>query len=242
VLSALEGVNVATTALKPFVLPLAVVILLGLFAAQRFGTVTIGKTFGPVMLIWFVVIGVLGLIGVIHHPIVLEAINPLYGARLLLSSGPSVLLLLGGVFLCATGGEALYADMGHFGPVPIRLAWYVVVLPTLLLNYAGQTGLVLDGVAKDANPFFLLAPHWAVIPLVVLATFATIIASQAIITGAFSMTRQAIQLGWLPGMKIAQTSNNIYGQIYVPAVNVMMAIGTLGITLAFRSSDKLAGA
>jgi KUP system potassium uptake protein len=242
VLSALEGVNVATTALKPFVLPLAIVILLGLFAAQRFGTATIGKAFGPIMLVWFIVIGVLGLFGVLHHPVVLDAINPLYGLHLLFSSGPAVLLLLGGVFLCATGGEALYADMGHFGPMPIRMAWYIVVLPSLLLSYAGQTGLVLDGVAKGANPFFLLAPHWSVLPLVVLATLATIIASQAIITGAFSMTRQAIQLGWLPGMKIFQTSDKIYGQIYVPAVNAMMAVGTLGITLAFRSSDKLAGA
>jgi KUP system potassium uptake protein len=242
VLSALEGVNVATASLKPFILPLAVLILLGLFAAQRFGTATIGKAFGPVMLAWFVVIGALGLIGIVHHPVVLKAINPLYGARLLSASEPAVLLVLGGVFLCATGGEALYADMGHFGPMPIRLAWYVVVLPALLLSYAGQTGLILDGVAKGANPFFVLAPHWAIIPLVVLATAATIIASQAIITGTFSMTRQAIQLGWLPGMKIFQTSDKVYGQIYVPAVNTMMAVGTILITLAFRTSDKLAGA
>ena len=242
VLSALEGVNVATPALKPFILPLAITILAGLFAAQRFGTATIGKAFGPVMLVWFLVIGGLGLMGILHHPVVLKAFNPLYAVRLLISSGPAVIPLLGGVFLCATGGEALYADMGHFGPLPIRVAWYGVVLPTLILSYAGQTGLVLDGVAKGANPFFLLAPPWAVIPLVVLATLATIIASQAIITGAFSMTRQAIQLGWLPGMKIFQTSDRVYGQIFVPAVNAMMAIGTIAITLAFRSSDRLAGA
>ena len=194
------------------------------------------------MLVWFVVIGALGLMGVIHHPSVLRAINPAYGVRLLATSGPTAFLLLGGVFLCATGGEALYADMGHIGRFPIRLAWYLIVLPSLLLSYAGQTGLLLDGVPKGANPFFLLTPHWAVIPMVVLATVATIIASQAIITGSFSMTRQAMQLGWLPGFDIRQTSDRVYGQIYVPAVNLMMAVGTIIITLAFRSSDKLAGA
>ena len=242
VLSALEGVNVATEALKPFVLPLAVIILIGLFAAQRFGTAAIGRAFGPIMLTWFVAIGALGVVGISHHPTVLRAVNPEHAVHLLLMSGPAIFLLLGSVFLCATGGEALYADMGHFGAGPIRSAWYVVVLPSLLLSYAGQTGLVLDGVAKGANPFFLLAPHWAIIPLVVLATLATIIASQAIITGAFSMTRQAIQLGWLPGVKIFQTSDETYGQIYVPVVNALMAAGTIAVTLAFRSSDKLAGA
>ena len=242
VLSALEGVNVATSALKPYILPGAIVILLGLFGAQRFGTAVIGRAFGPVMLLWFVVIGVLGVIGVVRHPVVLQAIDPVHAVRLVLASGPTALLLLGGVFLCATGGEALYADMGHIGRFPIRLAWFGIVLPSLLLSYAGQTGLLLDGLAKGANPFFLLAPRWAVIPLVVLATLATIIASQAIITGSFSMTRQAMQLGWLPGFAIRQTSDKVYGQIYVPAVNLMMAIGTIAITLMFRSSDKLAGA
>ncbi|WP_158913347.1 KUP/HAK/KT family potassium transporter [Caulobacter sp. S45] len=242
VLSALEGVNVATTALKPFILPLGIAILVALFAVQRFGTAVIGKAFGPIMLLWFVAIGVLGLVAVVHHPRVLEAVNPWFALRLLLSSGPGALVLLGGVFLCATGGEALYADMGHFGRLPIRLAWYAVALPSLLLSYAGQCGLLLDGAPKGINPFFLLAPHWAVIPLVILATLATIIASQAIITGAFSMTRQAMQLGWLPGFNIRQTSDKVYGQIYVPAVNAMMAVGTIAITLAFRSSDRLAGA
>ena len=174
---------------------------------------------------------------------VIAAVNPLYAVRLLMASGPTALLLLGGVFLCATGGEALYADMGHIGRFPIRLAWYVVVLPSLLLSYAGQAALVLaGGVTKGANPFFVLAPSWALIPLVVLATLATIIASQAIITGSFSMTRQAMQLGWLPPFDIRQTSDRIYGQIYVPAVNLMMAIGTIVVTLAFRSSDRLASA
>jgi KUP system potassium uptake protein len=242
VLSALEGVNVVTASLKPYVLPIAVAVLVGLFTAQRFGTATIGRAFGPVMLVWFVVIGVLGLMGVIRHPMVLAAIDPSHGLRLLFASPASALLLLGGVFLCATGGEALYADMGHFGRMPIRLAWYSVVLPSLLLSYAGQAARMIDGTPKGANPFFLLAPDWAVIPLVILATLATIIASQAIITGAFSMTRQAMQLGWLPGFEIRQTSDKIYGQIYVPAVNVMMAVGTIAITVIFRTSDRLAGA
>ena len=242
VLSALEGVTVITGALKPYVLPLTVVILAGLFAAQRFGTARIGRAFGPIMMVWFVVIGALGLMGVMSHPAVLQALNPLLGVRLVLRSGPASLILLGGVFLCATGGEALYADMGHFGRLPIRLAWYGVALPALLLNYAGQTGALIDGVPKGVNPFYALAPSWGVAPLVVLATLATIIASQAIITGAFSMTRQAMQLGWLPGFHIRQTSDKAYGQIYVPAINDLMAFGTILITLSFRSSDALAGA
>jgi len=243
VLSALEGVNIATTVLKPYILPLAVIIIVGLFAAQRFGTATIGKAFGPVMLLWFIVIGLLGLIGVVEHPVVLEAIDPLFGIRLLIASKTAVIALLGGIFLCATGGEALYADMGHIGRFPVRISWFLIVLPALLLSYAGQTGLLLDGdLAKGANPFFLLAPQWAVVPLVILATLATIIASQAIITGAFSMTRQAMQLGWMPGFDIRQTSDEVYGQIYVPVINVLMGVGTLIITISFGSSDKLAGA
>lgn len=242
VLSALEGVNVVTPVLKPYVLPLALAVLVTLFAVQRFGTAKIGRAFGPVMLVWFIVIGAIGLAGVLRHPVVLEAIDPRYGLRLLVSSGPAALALFGGVFLCATGGEALYADMGHFGRFPIRLAWYGIVLPSLLLSYAGQAGLVLSGIPKGANPFFLQAPPWAIIPLVILATLATIIASQAIITGAFSMTRQAMQLGWLPGFEIRQTSDQIYGQIYVPVVNALMAVGTVLIALTFRSSDRLAGA
>jgi len=242
VLSALEGVNVVTPALKPYILPAAVLIIVALFAAQRFGTATIGKAFGPIMLLWFAVIGVLGLISVVHHPVVLTALNPLLGLHLLINSGATVLPLLGGVFLCATGGEALYADMGHIGKTPIRLAWYVIVLPGLLLSYAGQTGLLLDRGSQHPNLFFDLAPHWAIIPLVLLATFATIIASQAIITGSFSMTRQAMQLGWMPGFNIRQTSDKIYGQIYVPVVNVLMAIGTILIAISFGSSDRLAGA
>ena len=242
VLSALEGVNVATKALEPYILPCAVLILLALFSAQRFGTARIGHAFGPIMLAWFVVIGLLGLGGVIRHPGVLAAVNPWHAAAFLIHSGKAALLILGGVFLCATGGEALYADMGHVGRFPIRLAWYAVVLPGLLLSYAGQTAILLDHGASSANPFFQLAPSWAIYPLVALATVATIIASQAIITGSFSMTRQAIQLGWLPLFDIRQTSETSQGQVYVPAVNWIMAAVTIAITLAFRSSERLAGA
>jgi KUP system potassium uptake protein len=243
VLSAIEGVNVATSALKPFILPVALAILLGLFAVQRFGTARIGGAFGPVMLVWFVVIAAMGVVQIVARPEVLEAVNPLYGAALLLHRGPTALLILGAVFLCCTGGEALYADMGHVGRQPIRLSWYLLVLPALLLSYAGQTAAVLaKGGAGGANPFFMIAPSWALYPLVGLATLATIIASQAIITGSFSMTRQAMQLGWLPLFSVRQTSQESYGQVYLPVVNWLMAAVTLGITLAFRSSDKLAGA
>ncbi|MBV8683558.1 MAG: KUP/HAK/KT family potassium transporter [Caulobacteraceae bacterium] len=242
VLSALEGVNVVTSSLKPFIMPLAVVILAALFAAQRFGTARIGGAFGPVMLIWFIVIAALGLSGIVSAPVVLTAVNPWLALRFLLHSGAAGPLILGGVFLCITGGEALYADMGHFGRGPIRLSWYGIVLPALLISYAGQTALLLRLGHVQGNPFFQLAPHWMVYPLVVLSTIATIIASQAIITGSFSMTRQAMQLGWLPGVHIRQTSDRVYGQIYVPVVNSLMMIATLAITVAFRSSDRLAGA
>jgi KUP system potassium uptake protein len=242
VLSALEGVNVVTTSLKPFILPIAVVILALLFAAQRFGTAKIGQAFGPIMFVWFIVIALLGLSGVIRHPIVLTAIDPSHAVRFLAHSGAGGVLVLGGVFLCITGGEAMYADMGHIGRGPIRLSWYVMVLPALVLSYAGQIGLLMEKGTITGNPFFQLAPAWAVYPLVGLATIATIIASQAIITGAFSMTRQAMQLGWLPGFNIRQTSDKVYGQIYVPVVNWLMMVATVGIALAFGSSDRLAGA
>jgi KUP system potassium uptake protein len=243
VLSALEGVNVATTALKPYILPIAVAILVTLFTAQRLGTQKIGGAFGPIMLIWFATIGLLGIGGILRHPSVLAAVNPVYGLSYLIHSGVKSLLILGGVFLCATGGEALYADMGHFGRLPIRLAWYTIVLPGLVLSYAGQTAILMDSSGAGAvNPFFQLAPAWALYPLVALATVATVIASQSIITGAFSMTRQAVQLGWLPQFDIRQTSDQIYGQIYVPAVNWLMAIITVAIAVSFGSSDRLAGA
>jgi len=242
VLSALEGVNIATDALKPYVLPAAVVILLALFAAQIRGTASIGRVFGPIMLLWFATIAVLGLLAVVRQPQVLAAIDPRHALGFLAHHGWHSLIVLGGVFLAITGGEALYADMGHIGRNPIRVSWYFIVLPALLLSYAGQTALLIENPSLDGNPFFKLAPDWAVIPLVVLATVATIIASQAIITGAFSLTRQAMQLGWFPGLKIRQTSDEEYGQIYVPFVNWMMMLGTLALTVGFGSSDRLAGA
>jgi KUP system potassium uptake protein len=241
VLSALEGVNVVTDSLQPFVMPCAVAILVALFVTQSLGTEKIGRAFGPVMLLWFLTIAVLGMRQILAHPIVLSAADPRHAMGFLVHSGPRGFLILGGVFLCVTGGEALYADMGHFGKTPIRGTWYCLVLPALLVNYAGQTALLIDR-GSGGNSFFELAPHWAIYPLVVLATLATIIASQAIITGAFSMTRQATQLGWLPGVAIRQTSDKVYGQIYVPVVNWLMMAATLAITIAFGSSSRLAGA
>jgi len=242
VLSALEGVNVVTETLKPYVMPMAVIILLVLFAAQRFGTEKIGRAFGPVMLLWFIVIALLGVVSILKHPDVLAAVDPRYAIRFMAASGRAGFLVLGGVFLCITGGEALYADMGHFGRGPIRRSWYIVVLPALLLSYAGQTAFLIDKGTVTGNPFFQIAPAWSVYPLVVLATIATIIASQAIITGSFSMTRQAMQLGWLPGVSIRQTSDRVYGQIYVPAVNWLLMVATIATTIAFGASDRLAGA
>jgi KUP system potassium uptake protein len=242
VLSALEGVKVATPALTPFVLPAAVVILLLLFAVQRRGTARIGHLFGPIMLVWFVCIAALGTRGVIQHPSVLAAADPRCGLRLLIESRWSGVAVLGGVFLAITGGEALYADMGHFGRTPIRGAWYGIVLPALLLNYAGQTALLIQEPGVEGNPFFRLVPSWGVLPLVALAAAATIIASQAIITGSFSLTRQAIQLGWFPGLRIQQTSAESYGQIYVPVVNWVMMMLTVALAVVFGSSDRLAGA
>jgi KUP system potassium uptake protein len=242
VLSALEGLDIALPALHPYVLPAAVAILLALFALQPTGTARIGKAFGPVMALWFVSIAALGVWGIVQHPAVLQAIDPLYGLRYLFSHGYASFLVLGAVFLCVTGAEALYADMGHFGPRPIRLAWYAIVFPSLLLNYAGQAAIVLAGASTSDNIFFRLCPQPLLLPLVVLATFATIIASQSIITGAFSMTRQAIQLGWLPRLRIKQTSEVGYGQIYVATMNWLLMVVTVGLTLAFGKSDNLAAA
>ncbi|MGA9868886.1 MAG: KUP/HAK/KT family potassium transporter [Acetobacteraceae bacterium] len=243
VLSALEGVNVATDALKPYVMPCAVAILLALFAAQSIGTARIGRIFGPVMTAWFAVIGVIGLIAILRHPAVLAAVNPMHALGFLARHGWGSFAVLGGVFLALTGGEAMYADMGHIGRNPIRLAWYCVVLPALLLSYAGQIAmLTANGSAPQGNPFFLIVPGWALYPMVALAALATIIASQAIITGVFSLTRQAVQLGWFPGLDIRQTSDREYGQIYVPFVNWTMMVLTLALTIGFASSARLAGA
>jgi len=231
-----------TDSFKPYVMPTAVAILLGLFAAQRFGTERIGHAFGPVMSLWFAVIAALGVASISHHPGVIAAIDPRHAVRFLADSGRTGFLVLGGVFLCITGGEALYADMGHFGKGPIRGSWYFVVLPALLLSYAGQVAFLMEKGTVTGNPFFQIAPSWSIYPLVLLATVATIIASQAIITGSFSMTRQAMQLGWLPGFSIRQTSDRIYGQIYVPVVNWLLMVATIAVTISFGSSDRLAGA
>jgi len=242
VLSALEGLNIAVPQLQPYILPAAVAILIALFAVQPLGTSRIGSAFGPIMTVWFLTIGALGIWGLIQHPSVFAAINPLYGLRYLFSHGYSSFLVLGGVFLAVTGAEALYADMGHFGARPIRLAWSLIVFPSLLLNYAGQAAIVLEGAPTNDNIFYRLCPPSMLIPLIVLSTVATIIASQSIITGAFSMTRQAIQLGWLPRLRIKQTSQMGYGQIYVAAVNWMLMAVTVGLTVVFAKSDNLAAA
>jgi KUP system potassium uptake protein len=242
VLSALEGLKMATPALQPYVVPIAVAILLALFAIQSRGTAAIGHLFGPIMLVWFVAIALLGAGGVVQHPSVFAALNPVYGLSYLFSHGATGFLVLGGVFLCVTGAEALYADMGHFGRKPIKLAWFAIVFPSLILNYAGQAALVLEGAPTDDNIFFRLCPSVLLIPLIALATVATIIASQSIITGAFSMTRQAIQLGWLPRLQIKQTSSEGYGQIYVGAVNWLLMMVTVGLTVGFGKSDNLAAA
>ena len=242
VLSALEGLNIATPAVKPYVLPAAVGILVALFAIQPQGTARIGKAFGPIMCLWFLAIAILGIAGIARHPAVLVALNPVYGMRYLFSNGYASFLVLGGVFLCVTGAEALYADMGHFGSRPIRFAWSGIVLPSLVLNYAGQSALVLEGTPRTENIFYRLCPEPLLIPFVILATVATIIASQSIITGAFSMTRQAIQLGWLPRLRILQTSQEGYGQIYVGVINWLLMIVTVSLTLFFGKSDNLAAA
>lgn len=242
VLSALEGLNIATPAVQPYILPTAVVVLIALFTIQPQGTARIGRTFGPIMALWFLSLAVLGIWGIVQHPSVLFAIDPRHALRYLFSGGVDGFLVLGGVFLCVTGAEALYADMGHFGTRPIRLAWATLVFPSLVLNYAGQTALVLNATSTTDNIFYQLCPSALLIPMVVLATIATIIASQAIISGAFSMTRQAIQLGWLPRLQITQTSAEGYGQIYVGVVNWFLTIATVGLAIGFGKSDNLAAA
>ena len=242
VLSALEGLNMVAPAFQPYVLPAAVVILIALFVVQPLGTERIGKAFGPIMGVWFLILADPGPRRHLHHPSVFAAVNPLYGLRFLFSGGLTGFLVLGGVFLCVTGAEALYADMGHFGPTPIRISWLAIVFPSLILNYAGQAAIVLDGAPTDGNIFYRLCPGWLLIPMVLLATLATIIASQAIITGAYSMTRQAIQLGWLPRLAVKQTSSEGYGQIYVGSVNWLLMIVTVALALGFRKSDNLASA
>jgi KUP system potassium uptake protein len=224
------------------VVPLTVAILAALFFIQRNGTSWIGGIFGPVMLIWFVVAGVLGVVGIARTPAVLTALSPLPAVTYLWHAGPLALVVIGGAFLAVTGGEAFYADMGHFGPLPIRMAWFGVALPALTLNYFGQGGLLLADPSVIDSPFYQLAPQWAHYPLVVLATVATVIASQSIISGAYSLTQQAINLGFLPRMNVIHTEGREIGQIYIPFVNWALAAGTLAAVLGFGSSDALAGA
>lgn len=242
VLSALEGLDMVTPDVEPYVLPCTVIILLLLFFIQPFGTKVIGRAFGPVMALWFFTLAVLGLTGLVQHPGVFAAFNPVYGLEFLLSNGFKGFLVLGAVFLCVTGAEALYADMGHFGAAPIRISWVGIVFPSLILNYAGQVAIVLDGTPIDGNIFYRLCPGPLLIPLVILATLATIIASQAVITGSFSMTRQAIRLGWMPRMPVKQTSDEGYGQIYVGIVNWILMIVTISLALWFKKSDNIASA
>ena len=242
VLSAIEGIHVATPAFDHFIIPLTIVTLVGLFAAQSRGTGQVGAVFGPVMIIWFVVIGILGIGGILKSPEVLYALNPWLGVKFLFQGGWQGFVVLGAVFLAVTGAEALYADMGHFGVRPIRIAWFSIVLPGLFLNYLGQGALVLDDPASIENPFYLLAPHWALYPLVGLATAATVIASQALISGAFSLTLQAVQLGYLPRIAVKHTSSQERGQIYMPHVNWFLLAACIGLVLGFRSATNLASA
>jgi KUP system potassium uptake protein len=242
VLSAIEGLKVYAPQMDRAVVPLTIVILVFLFVIQRKGTSWIGGIFGPIMLIWFVIIGILGLVGIARAPIVLAALSPLPAITYLWGAGPLALTVIGAAFLAVTGGEALYADMGHFGRVPIRVAWFGVALPALAVNYFGQGGLLLTEPGAIESPFYQLAPEWMHYGLVVLATAATVIASQAIISGAYSLTQQAIQLGFLPRMNILHTAGHEIGQIYIPLVNWSLAGATLVAVIGFGSSDALAGA
>ena len=243
VLGAIEGLEIATPVFRPFVVPIALVILIALFVLQKRGTARIGAMFGPVMLIWFITIAVLGVPWIAREPHVLEAVNPLWAIRFMTEHHWHGFLILGAVVLCITGAEALYADMGHFGRIPIRVAWYLVVFPALLLNYFGQGALLLvQGPAADENPFYLLAPPHLVYPLIVLATAAAIIASQSLISGAFSLAQQAVQLGYSPRLTIVHTSQQARGQIYVPEINAALMVACLGLVLAFQKSTNLAAA
>ena len=242
VLSAVEGLEVVAPQFKDYVLPLTVVVLTGLFWIQSHGTAVMGRLFGPVMCLWFIVLAILGVISILRAPQVLLALNPLYAFEFLLANPWQSFLALGAIVLSVTGGEALYTDMGHFGKFPIRLAWFTFVLPALVLNYYGQGALLLTDPAAIQNPFYLLAPDWALIPMVALATAATVIASQAVISGAFSVARQAVQLGYLPRMKIVHTSSMEAGQIYVPFTNWTLYFAVMALVLGFQSSSNLAAA
>jgi KUP system potassium uptake protein len=242
VLSAVEGLEVSAPELKFYVLPISVAVIVALFTMQYHGTGGVGRVFGPVMVVWFFIIGTTGLIEILQHPFVLLAISPTYALALCIQYKGMAFFVLGAVVLCVTGAEALYADMGHFGARPIRITWLTFVLPCLILNYFGQGALMISDPSAIENPFFLLGPSWMRLPMVILATAATVIASQAVISGAFSMARQCMQLGFLPRMTVRHTSNQEEGQIYVPQVNTALAVGVVLLVLAFKTSDNLASA
>ena len=242
VLSAVEGLELAAPVLHPMILPVTLVVLFILFWAQSKGTALVGAFFGPIMLLWFTVLGVLGIQGIMQNPSILQALNPIYAFNFFSVSPWIAFVALGAVVLAVTGAEALYADMGHFGPFPIRLAWFGFVLPALILNYFGQGALILQDPESVKNPFYLLAPEWMLYPLIVLATLAAVIASQAVITGAFSVSRQALQLGYLPRMHVEHTSESEEGQIYMPRVNWGLMLGVMALVLSFKSSGNLAAA
>ncbi|MBI0549864.1 low affinity potassium transporter Kup [Pectobacterium parmentieri] len=242
VMSAMEGLEIAAPSMDSYIVPLSIVVLTLLFIIQKHGTGSVGKLFAPVMLVWFLTLGVLGARSIIANPEVLQALNPMYAVRFFIEYKAVSFFALGAVVLAITGVEALYADMGHFGKFPIRLAWFTVVLPSLVLNYFGQGALLLKNPEAIKNPFFLLAPDWALIPLMVLATLATIIASQAVISGVFSLTRQAVRLGYLPPMRIVHTSDMESGQIYIPAINWMLYIAVVIVIVSFEHSSSLAAA
>jgi KUP system potassium uptake protein len=242
VLSAVEGLEIATPFFKPYVIPLTILVLVVLFFFQRRGTSGVGSVFGPIMLVWFSTLALMGIRGILWQPSVLLAINPMHAVRFFMANGIHGFLVLGAVFLVTTGGEALYADLGHFGEKPIQLDWFNIVGPSLVIHYFGQGALLIRQPSAAHNPFYLLAPKWALYPLVIMATMATVIASQAIISGVFSLTRQAIQLGYLPRMQIVHTSQAEIGQVYMPTVNWTLMFCTIALVIGFRSSTNLAGA
>ena len=242
VLSAVEGLEVGTSLAKPYVVPIAVAVLLALFAFEASGTGTVGKLFGPVTLTWFVAIGAGGIYGIVQRPEILAALNPLHAIRFLTGHGTASFVVLGAVVLAVTGAEALYADMGHFGKGPVRIGWFSIVAPALVLNYFGQGALLIANPAAVQNPFYILFPGWALYPMVALATLAAVIASQAVISGAYSLTKQAVQLGFLPRISIVQTSAREVGQIYLPAINWLLCAAVIASVIGFGSSSRLAGA
>ncbi|MFY5957769.1 potassium transporter Kup [Acinetobacter baumannii] len=242
VLSAVEGLSIATDVFDPFIMPIAIAIIVTLFLVQKHGTAFVGKFFGPITLVWFLSLGILGIHSVIQTPVVLGMFSPHWAIQFIYHHPIMTFFIMGAVVLTVTGGEALYADMGHFGPVPIRMAWFFVVLPCLVLNYAGQGALLLRDPAAIENPFYLLVPQWALYPMIIMATMATVIASQAVISGVFSLARQAIQLGYLPRLSIKHTSESEEGQIYVPFLNWLLLIAIIILILIFKTSSNLASA